>query len=152
MRMPSARAERILGSSRGKLERQEIEFKLSGQDPQKAFERLVPETIAVQAEVMRNKNEKGAVRVMAASAIQDRAMGKPKQQVEIEHKSVARQVLEAALAEKHAIPVDPRPALPPPADLAVPYDFPEDVPVPTEKVDAGQSSRDDVDEWLNQNL
>ena len=157
MRIPLRRVKRILGTARARKEVAELSFRISGESPDKAFARLVPETIQVQAEIMRDPREKGAVRIMAANAIQDRALGKPKQQVDINHKSSIRQVLEilqsGVSAEAPAIPVQGRPI--------VELEAPEDE-VPTEFPDVQESAdslpltetaaRDDVDAWLAENL
>jgi hypothetical protein len=157
MDVSPARVERVLACDRAKREVAELQFSLSGESPEKAFAKLVPETIAVQTAVMRDKNEKGAVRIMAARDIQDRALGKPKQQVDLVHKSTARQVLEAIQSQKSApIETTSRPVTDAPAldsGTEVPMDFPDDPPAPSQPaVDDGQGARDAVDAWIKENL
>lgn len=152
MGISEKRTDFFLKSRRGRREIGELNWRMIGEKPEKAFEKLVPESIQIQAEIMRDPNEKGAVRVMAANAIQDRALGKPKQQVDINHKSTARQVLEFLENEQFRpdIAVEGRP-VPLPA-LSSPDEVPEDFGPTQESVDGTNEARDDVDQWLSDNF
>ncbi len=103
MGIQESRVVKILACLRVKKEVAAMAFRISGENPQKAFMRLLPETIDVQAQVMRDPKEKGAIRLMAANNLQDRALGKPKQHVDINHKSQARQILELLQNERNGL-------------------------------------------------
>jgi len=79
---------------RAQAEIAQITWQLSGGDSEKAFRRLIPETIQVQATIMRDRTVKPATRLAASVAIQDRALGKAAQKIDVTHKSSVRVMLE----------------------------------------------------------
>lgn len=66
--------------------RNEIKYlqnQMFGSDPRKRFQSLFTESVETVEEVMRDKAEKGATRLMAAQIVQERVLGRPTQEVEI---------------------------------------------------------------------
>jgi transcriptional regulator with XRE-family HTH domain len=84
----------ILESQRGRAEAAQMAYQVAGEDPRKMFMKAVPETFAVQMEIMRKPGAKDSTRLVAAEAIQNRAMGKAPQTIEVNQKSTVRLLLE----------------------------------------------------------
>jgi hypothetical protein len=138
------RLEVMLSSPRARQEIAKIRFKISGESANKAFMKILPEAIQTNLDIMRDPKGKASTRLMAAMNFQDRALGKPKQEVDVNHKSPARLVLEQILAEKNQ-----QQGLP---DLDAEFRFMEDEQVQVIESKPEEPSKDAVDAWIAENL
>ncbi len=100
MKLPLKRVTSLLETLRAKEEVAKVAFKISGESVQKAYMRMVPETMQTKYDIMKDKSVKAATRLMAAESIEDRALGKPKQEVDINHKGSIAVLLQQIHAEK----------------------------------------------------
>lgn len=78
------RVSAICSSASGKAFISQIQKEMYFNDPQKMFLRMVPEAAKTVFKIMRDKEEKGSTRISAADVILDRALGKPKQEIQHE--------------------------------------------------------------------
>lgn len=88
------RVRRILESQRGRVEAAQMAYQQANEDPRRMFMKAVPESFAVQLEILRKPHAKDSTRLVAAEAIQNRAMGKAPQTIEVNAKSTTRILLE----------------------------------------------------------
>lgn len=138
------RVQWILSSARGSQEVAKLAFKMSGQNPQRAFAALMPEAVQMHAEVMRNPAVKHSTRLQAAMAISDRVMGKPKETVDINKKSTVRVLLEQLQAERD-------PSLLPP--LEAEFEDLGDAEIRIKEIQSDSApAADSIDEWIAENL
>lgn len=98
--VPIDRVRKVMESARGKREIAQLRFRISGENPIKMFQKAVPESFQVQLEIMRDRHVKPSTRLEASKAIQNRALGMPKQEIDVNQKSNVRQVLEALQQER----------------------------------------------------
>lgn len=66
-----------------------IRLDVYGENMDRKFKSLVPKAIKLIEDVMENESNNPGLRVEAASKIMDRALGKPKQEVNLESNSLA---------------------------------------------------------------
>jgi len=140
MKMSVVRVSRLLACDRSRSEVAKISYRISGESAQMSCMRLVPESIQTQAEIMRDKKIKPSTRLMAAQAIQDRALGKPKQEIDVNQKSSVRILLEQIQSGNSG----PKPDYD--AEFNVLSD-PEMIPATTKAAEP-----DAVDDWIANNL
>lgn len=74
----------LLASERMQFEVKRITNKLFGRDITKRFKEILPAAVDAAEEVMNDRLAKPAVRLAAATNFMDRALGRPKQSIEVE--------------------------------------------------------------------
>ena len=95
----------IANSDRMKFEVKTLTYKLFGKDVQKKFKDILPEAIEAAVDVMRDPKAKPAVKLGAAMNFMDRALGRPKQTMEVEG-SLIRQLFEKLDQKKSSEPIE----------------------------------------------
>lgn len=145
--LPLRRVQQILATRRGQYEAAQIAFKVNGEDPRKCFDRLLPEAIMVNAEIMRNPNVKSTTRLMASMNIQDRVLGKPREIIDVQRKSQIRILLEKIHETESPRVID--------AEFSdvIPQAQPREVVKEAEeKTQLLDLSVDEVTDWIKENL
>jgi len=139
----------VLNSRVGQFEIRRIQDEIWGMDFKKLIHKLVPLAIQTAVQAMLDPKTKASTRVEAAFKFMDRAMGKPIQQVQLEN-NLLRSMYEKL--DKMGNSEEPK-------DVAVnEMQTGEDVLLP-EPEPPGQSvkttiqtTKDDVDAWIEENL
>lgn len=144
----------LLRSDRMKFEVKHLRYKLYGKDAQKRFRDLLPQAIDVTEQVMCDESAKPATKLEAAKEVFDRAMGRPKQTMEIGG-SLIRTLLEKLDGKEGGVSeiLDVSP---------VPSTFDSQIPeykenpnefVKQEEIDRRYTvKKDDIDKWADENL
>lgn len=103
--MSISRISTLLQSERMKFEIRAIQYKLFGKEPSKRFKEILPDAIDLAERVMKDPNVKPSLKLTAAMNFMDRALGKPKQSIEVEG-SVLRQLYDKMDGKKEDITVE----------------------------------------------
>lgn len=82
------RVSTILASNRIQLEIKRIQSEIFINDPKKRFMEILPRAIDIAEEVLENEENNPALRVDVAFRFMDRALGKPKESVEVKTSSI----------------------------------------------------------------
>lgn len=98
--------KRYLASPKIQMEVKRIQHKYLGTDPMRRFRQMMGRAADVMEETMEDPAVKPSVRLMAADKILDRAVGKPKQYIQMEG-SLIRRVYEHLDSGKPIIDVPP---------------------------------------------
>lgn len=96
--------KKYLDSEKIKFEIRHLQHKYFGADPMRRFRTMVGQATDTIEEVMNNPNAKDSVRVIAADKIMDRALGRPKQFLQVEG-SLIRKIYETLDEKKKTIDV-----------------------------------------------
>lgn len=134
--------KRYLASEKIKFEIRRLQHNYFGKDPMRRFQTMIQEAGDVLETVMRDEQIKPSIRVMAADKILDRAVGKPKQFLQVEG-SLIRKVYES-LDQKN---VTPNPNLDKePIDIE---NNPNETVIPeTENPNAKDDKQVYIDDWV----
>lgn len=133
----------VMNSDRMKFEVKRIHHRLFGKDIQKRLKELLPEALDTVEEVMRDTTAKPQTKLTAAIDIMDRAMGKPKQTVEIEGSAI-RELFERLDQKNNAgriIDVESEEAK-----------LLEQAPLEVQNIESPAIPLDAADEWVKNNL
>lgn len=84
----SSRVTTILSSNRIQLEIKRIQSEIFINDPKKRFMEILPRAIDIAEEVLENEETNPSLRVDVAFRFMDRALGKPKESVEVKTSSI----------------------------------------------------------------
>lgn len=84
----TARVSTILASNRIQLEIKRIQSEIFINDPKKRFMEILPRAIDIAEEVLENEENNPSLRVDVAFRFMDRALGKPKESVEVKTSSI----------------------------------------------------------------
>lgn len=132
-------------SQAGRLEIERLQGQIFGEDPQRRFKKLLNDAISTTEEIMSDPSEKGSVRLAAANTVMDRAMGKPKQ--EVEHKtSSIRALFERldAMDRQPAIELTPQKQV---SSNEIEGELVTEAAPPKE-----EPPKDEIDQWIEDNL
>lgn len=78
----------ILNTPRVKMSIQNLRNKLYGEDVHSRFQRMLPKAVDVVEKILDNPQERPGIRLKAANELMNRAIGKPKETVEIKTNSI----------------------------------------------------------------
>lgn len=138
----------LFNGSRMQTYVREIQKKYFEDSANNIFKAHLHETFETQLGIMRDTDEKGGIRLQAANAIQDRALGKPTQTINNEG-SLIREIYEQLQREKSQIIEVASENDPKPEDefTAKTEQATPDEPAPEKKKEI-----DPIDRWLEENL
>ena len=127
-------------------------YEMFGKGAAERFMRILPKAIETAESVMIDATQKGSVRAEVAFKFMDRAMGKPKQQVE--HSVSNVRTLIEKLDELSIKGVEPQKTI---ATTASSVDNiidvePESLPKEESKQDPDPVVKDEIDSWIDKNL
>lgn len=131
----------LLNKDHIKVEVKDLERKYASSNIKTKIQALLPESVEVLEEIMMNENARHGDRINAASIIQDRGLGKPKQELDVGI-SLIREVFEK---------MDQR---------AIKREKPSDLIIIDSTVNSKEEAevrklvapKDSVDTWIDQNL
>lgn len=130
----------VLKEERSLFELRKLRHQLYGKDLKKRFHDLIPAATDVIEQTMLNPNVKPHLKFTAAQEVLDRALGKPKQTVEVEG-SMIRSVFEALDSKGEAPLIDVTP------DIEGGGSLKQYVINPNEQMEV-----DSIDKWAKENL
>lgn len=143
------RVQLILGSDRGLEEVKRLKWKMHGESSKAQFEALLPAAIDTVHEVMGSRRLPARTRLSAAQIIMDRALGKPKETVDVNHNNPLRQLYEE-LRQKRNAAID----MAKPIEKAIEVEVRsiQDQPQPTPPPEEPAPSSAHVEAWVAENL
>lgn len=121
----------------------EKSFELFGKGAQEKFMRLLPKAIDTAEKVMADELQKGSVRADVAFKFMDRALGKPKQQIE-HNVSNIRTLIEKLDEVKFKEPIKQIETTAKPDDNII--------DVQTEPSESREVPKDEIDDWIDKNI
>jgi hypothetical protein len=137
--IPEGRVTAVLSSKSAKAQIDKIQHDLFFADPQKMFRTEVPRAFRRIRKVLYGEKTKDGDVLKAADMIFDRALGKPKQEVQHETSSI-KQLFEMLDKQNQSSIIEVKPN---PVEPVVDAEF-------KEKTD--EQPKDDMDSWLVENL
>jgi len=137
--IPEGRVTAVLSSKSAKAQIDKIQHDLFFADPQKMFRTEVPRAFRRIRKVLYGEKTKDGDVLKAADMIFDRALGKPKQEVQHETSSI-KQLFEMLDKQNQSSIIEVKPS---PVEPVVDAEF-------KEKTD--EQPKDDMDSWLVENL
>lgn len=146
------RVQLILGSDRGLEEVKRLKWKMHGESSKAQFEALLPAAIDTVHEVMGSRRLPARTRLSAAQIIMDRALGKPKETVDVNHNNPLRQLYEELRHKRNAasaaLPHEPR------VEKAIEVEVRsiQDQPQPTPPPEEPAPNNAQVEAWVAENL
>jgi len=137
--IPESRVGAVLSSKSAKAQIDKIQHDLFFADPQKMFRTEVPRAFRRIRKVLYGEKTKDNDVLKAADMIFDRALGKPKQEIQHETSSI-KQLFEMLDKQNQAPAVEAKPVLP---DQVIDAEY---------TVKTQEQPKDDMDSWLLENL
>jgi predicted XRE-type DNA-binding protein len=137
--IPESRVGAVLSSKSAKAQIDKIQHDLFFADPQKMFRTEVPRAFRRIRKVLYGEKTKDNDVLKAADMIFDRALGKPKQEIQHETSSI-KQLFEMLDKQNQAPAVEAKPVSP---DQVIDAEY---------TVKTQEQPKDDMDSWLLENL